>query len=98
MNCDNSITHMKSHANDLMQMISHDDLGLVPWKSTGRSTDFIFFFMDSGRTLYGITRHNNKNIIPIIFHADSAGMSNSVISPAEFRDSSRIPGGIPGGE
>jgi len=57
-----------------------------------------FFFMDSGQTLYGITRHNNKNIFPIIFHADSAGMSNSMISLAEFWDSSRIPGGIPGGE
>jgi len=97
-NCDNSITHMKSHANDHMQMISCDDLGLVPWKSTRRSTDFIFFSTDLGRTLYGITRHNNKNTIPIIFHADSTGMSNSVISPVEFRDSSRIPGGIPGGE
>jgi len=67
-------------------MISRDDLGLVPWKSTGRSTDFNFFFTELGRTLYGITRHNNRNTIPIIFRADSAGMSNSVISPAEFRD------------
>ena len=98
MNCDNSITHMKSHTNDNMQMISRDDLGLVPWKSTGQSMDFIFFFMDLGRTLCRITRHNNKNIIPIIFRADSAGMSNSVISPAEFWDSSQILGGIPGGE
>ena len=67
-------------------MISHDDLGLVPWKSTGHSTDFIFFFMELGQTLYGITRHNNRNTIPIIFHADSTGMSNSVISPVEFWD------------
>jgi len=75
-----------------------DDLGLVPWKSTRRSMEFQFFFTESGRTLYGITRHNNINTIPIIFHADSAGMSNSMINLAEFRDSSRIPGGIPGGE
>ena len=79
-------------------MISCDDLGLVPWKSTGRSTDFNFFFTEWGRTPYGITRHDNTSTIPIIFHADSAGMSNSEISPAEFRDSSRIPGRIPGGE
>jgi len=75
-------------------MISHDDLRLVPWKSTRRSMEFIFFF----QTLYGITRHNNKKTIPIIFCADSAGMSNSKISPAEFWDSSWIPGRIPGGE
>ena len=79
-------------------MISHDDLRLVPWKSTGCSMDWSFFFMESGRTLYRITRHNNTNPIPIIFHADSTGMSNSVISPAEFQDSSWILGGIPGGE
>jgi len=54
--------------------------------------------MEWGWTLYRITRHNNTNPIPIIFHADSAGMSNSMISPAEFQDSSQIPGGIPGGE
>ena len=30
-------------------MISHDDLGLVPWKSTGRSTEFNFFFTDWGQ-------------------------------------------------
>jgi len=44
------------------------------------------------------TRHNNKKTIPIIFHADSAGMSNSEISLAEFQDSSQILGRIPGGE
>jgi len=27
-------------------MMSHDHLGLVPWKSTGRSTDFFFFFTE----------------------------------------------------
>jgi len=58
----------------------------------------LFFSTESGWTLYGITRHNNTNPIPIIFHADSTGMSNSVISPAEFQDSSWILGGIPGGE
>jgi len=79
-------------------MISCDDLGLVPWKSTGCSMEFNFFFTDWGWTLYGITRHNNRKTIPIIFCADSAGMSNSEISLAEFRDSSRILGGIPGGE
>jgi len=92
-------SHMFKFAHEIIAcMISRDDLGLVPWKSTGRSTEFNFFFMDWGRTLYGITRHNNRKTIPIIFHADSAGMSNSEISPAEFRDSSRIPGRIPGGE
>jgi len=60
--------------------------------------DFNFFFMESAQTLYRITRHNNKYTIPIIFHADSAGVPNSMISPAEFQDSSQIPGGIPGGE
>jgi len=75
-----------------------DDLRLVPWKSTGCSTEFNFFFTDLGQTLYRITRHNNKKTIPIIFHADSTGMSNSEISPAEFWDSSWILGGIPGGE
>jgi hypothetical protein len=55
-------------------------------------------FTEYGRTLYGITRHNNRNTIPVIFRSDSTGMSNSVISPAEYQDSSRIPGGIPGGE
>jgi len=79
-------------------MISHDDFGLVPWKCTWHSMDFNYFFMESGWTLYGITRHNNKNPILIIFHADSTGMSNSVISPVEFQDSSQIPGRIPGGE
>ena len=79
-------------------MISCDHLRLVPWKSTGHSTDFFFFFTEWGRTLYGITRHNNTNPIPIIFHADSTGMSNSMISLAEFWDSSWILGGIPGGE
>jgi len=92
-------SHMFKFACEIITcMISHDDLRLVPWKSTGRSTEFNFFFTDSGRTLYGITRHNNRKKIPIIFCADSARMSNSEISLAEFRDSSRIPGGIPGGE
>jgi len=92
-------SHMFKFAHEIITcMISHDDLGLVPWKSTRRSTEFNFFFTDSGWTLYGITRHNNRKTIPILFHADSTGMSNSEISPAEFRDSSRILGGIPGGE
>ena len=52
-------------------MISHDDLGLVPWKSTRRSTEFNFFFTDSGQTRYRITRHNNKKTIPIIFQDQS---------------------------
>jgi len=92
-------SHMFKFACEIITcMISRDDLRLVPWKSTRRSMEFNFFFMDLGQTLYGITRHNNRKTIPIIFHADSAGMSNSKISPAEFRDSSRIPGGIPGGE
>jgi len=82
-------SHMFKFACEIITcMISCDDLGLVPWKSTRRSTEFNFFFMDSGRTLYGITRHNNKKTIPIIFHADSARMSNSEISPVEFQDSS----------
>jgi len=90
-NCDNGITF--ALAREIITcMISRDDLRRVPWKSTRRSTEFQFFFMESGRTLYGITRHNNINTIPIIFHADS------VISPAEFWDSSQIPGRIPGGE
>jgi len=96
-NCDNGITFELAHE-IITCMISCDDLGLVPWKSTGHSTEFQFFFTESGQTLYGITRHNNINTIPIIFQADSARMSNSVISPPEFRDSSQIPGGIPGGE
>jgi len=79
-------------------MISCDDLRLVPWKSTRCSMDWNFFFKESGQTLYGITRHNNTNPIPIIFCADSAGMSNSMISLAEFQDSSQILGGIPGGK
>ena len=96
-NCDNGI--MFELACEIITcMISCDDLRLVPWKSTGRSTEFQFFFTELGRTLYRITRDNNINTIPIIFHADSAGMSNSVISLAEFQDSSRIPGRIPGGE
>jgi len=70
-------------------MISRDDLGLVPWKSTRRSMEFNFFFTDSGRTLYGITRHNNRKTIPIIFRADSAGMSNSEISLAEYQGESK---------
>jgi len=73
-------------------MISCDDLRLVPWIS------LFFFFTELGWTLYGITRHNNTNPIPIIFHADSTRMSNSMISPAEFQDSSQILGGIPGVE
>ena len=79
-------------------IISCNDLRLVPWKSTRHSMEFNFFFMDLGQTLYRITRHNNKKTIPIIFCADSAGMPNSEISLAEFWDSSRILGGIPGGE
>jgi len=55
-------------------MISRDDLGLVPWKSTGWSTDFNFFFTEWGWTLYGITRHNNTNTIPIIFRDQSGGI------------------------
>jgi hypothetical protein len=70
----------------------------VPWNSAGRSTDFDFFFMESGGTLSGLTRHNNKNVIPVIFRAQSSGMSNSVNSPAEFWDSSGNPVGISGGE
>jgi len=81
----------------ITSMISHDDLRLVPWKSTRHSTEF-HFFKESGQTLYRITRHNSKNTIPIIFHVDSTRMSNSMISPVEFWDSSQIPGGIPGGE
>jgi len=96
-NCDNGITFALAHE-IITCMISRDDLGLVPWKSTRRSMEFQFFFTESGRTLYGITRHNNINTIPIIFCADSAGMSNSMISLAEFWDSSQIPGRIPGGE
>jgi len=96
-NCDNGI--MFELACEIITcMISRDDLGLVPWKSTGCSMEFQFFCIESGRTLYRITRHNNINTIPIIFHADSARMSNSMISPVEFRDSSWIPGGIPGEE
>jgi len=96
-NCDNGI--MFELACEIITcMISHDDLGLVPWKSTGLSMEFQFFFTELGRTLYGITRHNNINTIPIIFHADSTGTSNSMISLVEFWDSSWIPGGIPGGE
>ena len=92
-------SHMFKFAHEIITcMISRDDLRLVPWKSTRRSTEFNFFFTDSGRTLYGIIRHNNRKTIPIIFCADSARMSNSKISLAEFWDSSRIPGGIPGGE
>jgi len=72
--------------------LSHGNPPDVPWIS------FFFFFTESGQTLYRITRHNNKNTTPIIFHADSIGMSNSVISPAKFQDSSWILGGIPGGE
>jgi len=38
-NCDNGITF--ALAREIITcMISHDDLGLVPWKSTGRSTEF----------------------------------------------------------
>jgi len=96
-NCDNGITFALAHE-IITCMISRDDLRLVPWKSTRRSMEFQFFFMESGRTLYGITRHNNINTIPIIFRADSAGMSNSMISLVEFWDSSRILGRIPGGE
>ena len=90
-NCDNGITFALA-CEIITCMISRDDLGLVPWKSTGRSMEFQFFFTESGRTLYGITRHNNINTIPIIFCADS------MISPVEFWDSSQIPGRIPGGE
>jgi len=36
--------------------------------------------------------------LQFIFHADSARMSNSMISLAKFQDSSQIPGGTPGGE
>jgi len=86
-------SHMFKFAHEIITcMISCDDLRLVPWKSTGRSMEFNFFFMDLGQTLY------SRKTIPIIFCADSAGMSNFKISPAEFWDSSRIPGGIPGGE
>jgi len=63
-NCDNGITFALA-CEIITCMISHDDLGLVPWKSTGRSMEFQFFFTESGRTLYGITRHNNINTIPI---------------------------------
>jgi len=44
MNCDNSITHMKSHANDHMQMISRDDLGLCPMEIHQMVHGFHFFF------------------------------------------------------
>jgi len=92
-------SHMFKFTHEIITcMISRDDLRLVPWKSTGCSMEFNFFFTDWGQTLYGITRHNNRKTIPIIFRADSAGMSNSEISLAEFRDSSQIPGRIPGGE
>ena len=78
-NCDNGI--MFELACEIITcMISRDDLRLVPWKSTRCSTEFQFFFMESGWTLYRITRHNNINTIPIIFRADS------MISPVEFQD------------
>jgi len=96
-NCDNGIMFELAHE-IITCIISHDDLGLVPWKSTGCSTGFQFFLMESSQTLYEITRHNNKNTIPITFHADSTGMSNSMISLVEFWDSSQILGRIPGGE
>jgi hypothetical protein len=59
---------------------------------------FLIFFTESGGTLYGLTRHNNKNAILIIFCAHSTGMPNSMNSPVEFWDSSGILGGISGGE
>jgi len=75
-------------------MMSHDHLGLVPWKSTRHSMDFFFFH---GIGLDSVWNYNT-NLIPIIFHADSTGMSNSMISLAEFQDSSWILGRIPEGE
>jgi len=78
-------------------MISHDDLRLVPWKSTRCSMDFNFFHRIGSDSVWNYKTYNKKTI-PIIFHADSTGMSNSEISPVEFQDSSQIPGGIPGGE
>ena len=83
--CDIGITHMRSHANDL----TWPDLG----RSCGIPADVPRILRnndgiqsDSGRTTHGITRHNDKIQIPIVFRAQSHRMSNSVISPMEFRD------------
>ena len=68
-----------------------------PWNSGRCSKEFINFLQNP----VGLDTDSQDRInktIPVIFHPQSDGMSNSGMSPAEVQDSSGIPGGMPGGE
>ena len=91
-------SHVRSHIR--LMCISYYDLtcGILtcPMQFCWMFHGFCKILTESGGTRYRITRHNNKNTIPVTFYAQSSRMSNSRTSPAEFQDSSGIPGGIPG--